>query len=55
MDYKANYSGLEIYFDHDWHPMPDAETFQHNTQIARSDPIAEQVGRIKLPGSNPIG
>jgi arginyl-tRNA--protein-N-Asp/Glu arginylyltransferase len=55
MGYKASYSGLEIYFEHAWHPMPDAEKFQHNTQIARSDPIAEQVGRIKLPGSNPIG
>ena len=54
MGYKASYSGLEIYFEHAWHPMPDAEKFLQNPQIARSDPIAEQVGRIKLPGSNPI-
>jgi len=55
MGYKARYSGLEIYYDQAWHPMSDPDKFKHDTQLASSEPIAEQVGRIRLPGSNPVG
>ena len=53
MGYKASFSGLEMYFDRTWQPMPDPQKFEPSTNISTSDPVAEQVAKILLPGSNP--
>jgi arginyl-tRNA--protein-N-Asp/Glu arginylyltransferase len=53
MGYKASFSGLEMYFDRTWQPMPDPQKFEPSADISTSDPVAEQVAKILLPGSNP--
>lgn len=55
MGYKANFSGLEIYKGGRWQPIGDPEAHSADTHPLSTDPIAEQVARIDLPDSRPIG
>ncbi|WP_422050683.1 arginyltransferase [Shimia sp.] len=49
MAYKAKFSGLEIHFANQWHPMRDPEEFSSDTHPLSTPPIAEQVANISLP------
>ncbi|MBO9398694.1 arginyltransferase [Shimia sp. R9_2] len=49
MAYKAKFSGLEIHFANQWHPMRDPEKFSSDTHPLSTPPIAEQVANISLP------
>ncbi|SFR03946.1 arginyltransferase [Poseidonocella sedimentorum] len=49
MDYKARFSGLEVYAGGRWNPMRDPEEFASQTHPLSVDPIAEQVANIALP------
>jgi leucyl-tRNA---protein transferase len=49
MDYKAKFSGLEVYMGGDWHRMDDPKTFRPESHPLSNDPIAEQVANITLP------
>lgn len=49
MDYKARFSGLEVYFRGEWVPMTDPDQFSGETHPLSVDPIAQQVAQINLP------
>ena len=51
MGYKANFKGVEIYRDGAWEPLTDPDEYDADTGPLAVPPIAEQVARIKLPGS----
>ena len=51
MDYKARYSALEIYHDGAWRTMTDPDAYSSATHPLSVLPIAEQVTRLRLPGS----
>ena len=52
MGYKANFSALEIYRD-GWQDIGDPGSYDSALHPLSTDPIAEQVARIRLPGSVP--
>ncbi len=54
MDYKAKFSGLEIYHDRQWETLLNPETYSGALTPSTTDPIAEQVARINLPDGRPI-
>jgi arginine-tRNA-protein transferase len=54
MDYKARYSALEVYVGGEWVEMSDPARFSANRHPLSTDPIAEQVAAINLPGSAPV-
>lgn len=54
MGYKANFSALEVYKNGEWQPMGNPERHSSATHPLLTDPIAEQVARINLPGSHPV-
>ncbi|SFS08436.1 arginyltransferase [Yoonia litorea] len=49
MDYKAKFSGLEIYRAGQWQPLGDPSDYSVDVHPLSTDPIAEQVARINLP------
>lgn len=49
MDYKANFSGIEIFRDGGWSPLGDKTAYDAALHPQFTDPIAEQVSRISLP------
>lgn len=49
MDYKAKFSGLEIYHDQAWTALTNPADYQNKLDPFSSDPIAEQVAKINLP------
>ena len=51
MNYKAGYSGLEIYHEGVWSPIGDPERYSATTHPLSVPPIAEQVTRLKMPPS----
>ena len=54
MGYKANFSGLEVYFGGQWTPLKDPAAFEAEDHPLSSAPIAEQVANIHLPqGQHP--
>ena len=53
MDYKANFSALEVYAGGDWHPLESPEVYSAETHPLSTDPIAEQVAQISLPDTRP--
>ena len=54
MGYKANFSGLEVYFGGHWTPLKDPAAFEAEDHPLSSAPIAEQVANIHLPqGQHP--
>ena len=54
MAYKANFAALEVYKDGVWQDIGDPADHSSATHPLSTDPIAEQVARINLPGSRPI-
>ncbi|MGB3146622.1 MAG: arginyltransferase [Paracoccaceae bacterium] len=54
MDYKANFSAVEIYKGGEWQPMGDPSGHTAETHPLSVAPIAEQVARIALPESRPV-
>ena len=55
MGYKSRFSGLELYRKGRWEPMRDPEDYSADTHPLSTDPIAEQVANIALPGARPAG
>lgn len=53
MGYKAKFSGLEVYFGGTWTAVGDPEKFSADLHPLSTDPIAEQVANISLPGIKP--
>ncbi|WP_435229532.1 arginyltransferase [Pseudopelagicola sp. nBUS_20] len=49
MDYKASFSGLEVYSGGCWRKMDDPTDFEAERHPLSTDPIAEQVANISLP------
>jgi len=54
MDYKARFSGLEVYLGGEWQQMQDPESYSADMHPLNTDPIAEQVANIHLPEQRPI-
>jgi len=55
MGYKANFKGIEVYRNSAWESLGDPEGYDADLHPLSTDPIAEQVSRISLPGSQPAG
>ncbi|KQI69675.1 arginyl-tRNA--protein transferase [Loktanella sp. 3ANDIMAR09] len=55
MGYKANFDALEIFRDGSWQPIGDPNGYDSALHPLSTDPIAEQVARISLPGGRPVG
>lgn len=55
MDYKANFSAVEIYKNGHWQDLGDRADHSSDTHPLSVDPIAEQVARIALPDALPRG
>ncbi len=53
MAYKANFSGLEVYSGKAWQDLGDRDAYEAAVHPLSTDPIAEQVAQINLPGSVP--
>ncbi|WP_238366152.1 arginyltransferase [Mesobacterium pallidum] len=53
MGYKAGFSGLELYRNGRWEPMTEPEDYAAEAHPLSTDPIAEQVANITLPGARP--
>lgn len=49
MDYKARFSGLDIYKGGAWQPIGDPASHDGQTHPLSVEPIVEQVSRIQLP------
>ncbi|SDO67962.1 arginine-tRNA-protein transferase [Lutimaribacter pacificus] len=53
MGYKAKFSGLELYVGNRWEKMRDPADYSSELHPLNTDPIAEQVANITLPGARP--
>lgn len=53
MGYKAKFKGLEVYRGGTWEDMTDPDSYHAALHPLSTDPIAEQVSKISLPGSQP--
>ena len=53
MGYKARFPGVEVYVNGQWEPMRDPEDYKSELHPLSTDPIAEQVANISLPGAHP--
>jgi arginine-tRNA-protein transferase len=51
MGYKARFSGLEVFRGNRWQQVPDPEKFEADMHPLSTEPIAEQVANITLPGA----
>jgi leucyl-tRNA---protein transferase len=51
MDYKARFSGLEIFHDGKWRVLDDPSQYSGTTHPLSVKPIAEQVAGLSLPSS----
>lgn len=49
MEYKARFSGFEIYYDGAWQSLDDPQSFNVASHPLQNDPIVEQVANIVLP------
>ncbi|MBV7379377.1 arginyltransferase [Maritimibacter dapengensis] len=54
MAYKSKFSALEVYTGGQWTDLGDPEEFDSRPHPLSSDPIAEQVAQIDLPGARPV-
>jgi arginine-tRNA-protein transferase len=54
MDYKSRFSALEIYAGGRWMALDNPAEFSADPHPLASDPIAEQVAKITLPGASPV-
>jgi len=55
MGYKSNFSGLEVYRNGSWESFTQTDDYNAALHPLSTDPIAEQVSKITLPGSQPAG
>jgi arginine-tRNA-protein transferase len=55
MGYKSRFSGLEVYTGGRWERLRDPSAYDSALHPLSTDPIAEQVAQISLPGSRPAG
>lgn len=53
MGYKANFSALEVFRGGRWRDLGDPAEYSSDLHPLSTDPIAEQVARIALPGAQP--
>ena len=53
MGYKARFDAVEVFRGNRWQPLGDPDSYDSDLHPLSTDPIAEQVARIKLPGSRP--
>ena len=53
MGYKARFSGLELFVGGKWEKVRDPADYAAELHPLSTDPIAEQVANIALPGSRP--
>jgi arginine-tRNA-protein transferase len=49
MEYKARFSGFEIYYEGVWQPLENPQSFELTDDPLKNDPIVEQVANIVLP------
>lgn len=55
MDYKSNFGALEIYRDGDWRKVGSPEPYSTSlAAMQETEPVADQVAEIVLPGSVPV-
>ncbi|WP_458790310.1 arginyltransferase [Yoonia sp. MH D7] len=52
MDYKAKFKGVEVFQNQTWSPIGPVENYDSALHPLSTDPIAEQVAKISLPGIN---
>ena len=55
MGYKARFEGIEIFRNGLWQDLGDPDDYDSALHPLSTDPIAEQVAKINLPGSHPAG
>lgn len=53
MNYKSKFSGVEVFQHGEWTPMKAQSDYSAALHPFSTDPIAEQVSKITLPGSRP--
>ena len=53
MGYKANFAGMEVFAGGRWQDLVSPDKFSGAVDPLSTEPIAEQVARIELPGSKP--
>ncbi|WP_438956104.1 arginyltransferase [Cognatiyoonia sp.] len=53
MGYKANFAGMEVFAGGRWQDLVSPDKFSGAVDPLSTEPIAEQVARIELPGSQP--
>ena len=54
MNYKAGFSGLEVYVGGNWERMRNPDDYHTRAHPMNTDPIAEQVADITLPDGMPL-
>ena len=54
MGYKSKFGALEIYKDGDWQKIGPPESFSSLAVKQETEPVADQVAEIVLPGSVPV-
>ena len=52
MDYKSKFKGVEVFQNRTWAPIKPAADYNDALHPLSTDPIAEQVAKISLPGIN---
>ena len=55
MGYKAKFSALEVYLGGKWQHLNDPKAYEAEAHPLSIDPIAEQVARLSLPDTRPMG
>jgi arginine-tRNA-protein transferase len=55
MGYKAKFSALEVYLGGHWQHLKDPDAHAAEAHPLSIDPIAEQVARLSLPDTRPMG
>ena len=55
MGYKAKFSGIEVFTDGRWRKLKDPKDYSAAVDPLSTEPIAEQVAKITLPGAEPAG
>jgi len=53
MGYKARFTGLEVFAQGRWERMQNPEDYRSELHPLSTEPIAEQVANISLPGARP--
>lgn len=53
MGYKAGFNSVEVYGADGWENLTDPATYNAQSEPTLTEPIAEQVAKIHLPGSEP--